>query len=75
MLQKHQKEKGVFVGWDQEFDKARGNMTIKAVYEEKFTVTFIGVDGEVVKEKVKYGRDAIAPTLPYPNGYYRWDKV
>ncbi len=71
-----EREGCVFVGWDQEFDKARGNMTIKAVYEEKeFTVTFIGVDGEVVKEeKVKYGRDAIAPTLPYPNGYYRWDK-
>lgn len=65
-----------FIGWDKEFDRASEDMVIKAMYQPKqFTVTFIGLDGEVVKEEnVLYGLNATAPVLPYPEGYYRWDR-
>lgn len=69
----------IFIGWDQEFNKATSNLIIKAQYEsETFTVTFIGYNNEVLKEEtVAYGQDATAPNVTNPKGFTftKWDKT
>src|SRR5690554_6841759 len=56
-----------FVGWDKEFLIAKKDLVIKAVYEELlFSVKFIGLNDEVLKEEtVKYGDAASAPDVDY----------
>lgn len=68
----------IFIGWDKDFDKATKSLTIKALYQaEIYTVTFKGLNGEVLKEEnVEYGKSATAPTITNPVGatFIKWDK-
>ncbi|MFA7435994.1 MAG: GDSL-type esterase/lipase family protein [Bacilli bacterium] len=67
-----------FVGWDKEFLIAKKDLVIKAVYEELlFSVKFIGLNDEVLKEEtVKYGDAASAPDVDYSGEFIflEWDK-
>lgn len=74
----------VFKGWDADFSDVQADLTINAIYEEAevpqtyFTVTFLGMDGAVLKiQAVKAGEDASAPKAPDVAGYTfkGWDKA
>ena len=69
-----------FVGWDKAFDNVQDNLTVTATYHEheKFTVTFVDHDGEVLKTQVVYiGKDATAPSTPQYDDllFLGWDKA
>ncbi len=68
-----------FTGWDKAFENVEEDLTVTAVYEiNKYTVTFIGKDGQTLKnESVEYGSAATAPEAPVVEGYTftGWDKV
>ena len=67
-----------FTGWDKDFSKVTGNITVKAQYAVKtFTVTFKDYDGkELSKQTVDWGKSATAPKNPTREGYTfsGWDK-
>ena len=54
-----------FAGWDQEFDKAVQDVTIRMTLATKaYTVRFIDIDNTVLSSQVIYvGKDATAPDL------------
>jgi len=60
-----------FMGWDKALDNVTSDITVNAVYVVKtFTVTFVGKDGETLKEEtVDYGAAATAPEAPVVEGY------
>ena len=61
-----------FAGWDKAFTNVQGNLTVTATYTEnaKYTVTFVGKDGQVLKSEVVYvGKNATAPEAPAVDGY------
>ena len=69
----------VLTGWDGSFVNVTADVTVTAVYEQVFTVTFQDQDGTVLKtESVVNGNAATAPSvdkLPIPEGFKRtgWD--
>ncbi|MBO5789247.1 MAG: InlB B-repeat-containing protein, partial [Clostridia bacterium] len=73
------KENHTFVGWDQDYSSVKSDMIIRPVFKElgKFTVTFLGFDGEVLKnQEVCQGESATAPAAPQIQHYTfkGWDK-
>ena len=68
-----------FIGWDQDYSSVKSDMIIRPLYqaEGKFTVTFLGKDGEVLKtQSVFAGGNAMAPAAPsIPHFTFKgWDK-
>ncbi len=75
-----------FSGWDKDFSKITGNLTVTAQFTQttnKYTVTFKNYDGKVLKEQsVEYGKGATAPTTTptrpadaqYTYTFTGWDK-
>ncbi len=69
-----------FTGWDKDFTKIIGNLTVTAQYGttvNKYTVTFKDYNGTVLStQSVAYGSGATAPTDPTRKGYEftGWDK-
>lgn len=69
-----------FVKWDKDFDNVTKDIVVSAVYEKnvtKYTVTFIGKDGqEIAKVEVEEGKAATAPNAPTVEGFnfIKWDK-
>ncbi|OED59032.1 InlB B-repeat-containing protein [Acholeplasma laidlawii] len=70
-----------FIGWSEDFSNVKSNLEIYPEYEEKeitFTVNFFDGDNRLIKtDYVKYGLDAIAPSVatktPTQNIYYIFD--
>jgi len=60
-----------FSGWDVAFDNVQGDLTVNAIYTvKKYTVTFVGHDGAVLKtEEVEHGKAATAPEAPAVEGF------
>lgn len=68
-----------FIGWDKPLENITSNLTVSPVFEiNKYTVTFKGVDGAVIKtiNNVEHGSAVVAPTPPDVQGYIfvGWDK-
>ena len=69
-----------FTGWDKDFSKITGNLTVTAQFgttTNKYTVKFVGKDGATLStQSVEYGKGAQAPTAPVIKGYEftGWDK-
>ena len=70
-----------FTGWDKDFSKITGNLTVTAQFgttTNKYTVKFVGKDGATIgsPQSVEYGKAATAPTAPAVKGYEftGWDK-
>ncbi len=60
-----------FTGWDKEYNKVTGDLTVTAQYARlSYTVTFYGYQDAVIGEAqtVYYGDDATAPTAPNVDG-------
>jgi uncharacterized repeat protein (TIGR02543 family) len=74
-----EREGYTFTGWDQEFDKVTGDLTVTAVYViNEYTVTFVDHDGTVLDtQTVEHGKPATAPTDPERDGYTftGWDQL
>ena len=68
-----------FSGWDVAFDNVQGDLTVNAIYTvKKYTVTFLGQDGVVLKtEEVEHGKAATAPEAPAVENhdFAGWDKA
>ncbi|WP_208454243.1 dockerin type I repeat-containing protein [Acholeplasma laidlawii] len=70
-----------FIGWSEDFSNVKSNLDIYPEYEEKeitFTVNFFDGDNRLIKtDYVKYGLDAIAPSVatktPTQNIFYIFD--
>ncbi len=68
-----------FTGWDTDFSDVRENMVVRPLFEEhlrEYTVTFKGMDGEIIDEQVvSYGEAATAPEAPEVENYLftGWD--
>ena len=65
------REGHTFKGWDKDYSKIVGNLTITAVYEANwYTVTFVDYDGSVIDtQTVKYQEIATLPKNPTRVGY------
>ena len=73
------KENHTFVGWDQDYSAVTSDMIIHPVFEEnaKYTVTFLGFDGELLSTQVVYATyGATAPLAPAVahHTFKGWDK-
>ena len=68
-----------FSGWDKTFTNVKDNLVINGTNTiNKYTVTFKGEDGTVLKtETVNYGGDATSPTPPAITGkkFKEWDNT
>ncbi len=73
-----------FSGWDKDFSKITGNLTVTAQYTStvnKYTVTFKNWDGTVLStQSIAYGSSATAPATPtrpataqYTYTFSKWD--
>ena len=53
-----------FDGWSADTSSVTSDMTVRALYTERFTVTFLDADGTVLAtESVRCGEDATAPAM------------
>lgn len=66
-----------FIRWDESLENVKRNLAIYPIYEQyEFTVTFVGMYGEVLKvETVEGNASATAPAAPEVAYYtfYKWD--
>ena len=68
---------GKFVGWDKDFSNVTEDLVVTTVYKSSFTVKFIGLNEEVLKEEtVLYGKNATAPLVQNTDTLFfsKWDK-
>ena len=60
----------VFLGWSGSYTNVQMSVTVKALYERRYTVTFLDKDGQLLATvSVGEGKNATAPTPPTYEGY------
>ncbi len=60
----------VFLGWSGSYTNVQMSVTVKALYERRYTVTFLDKDGQLLASvSVGEGKNATAPTPPAYEGY------
>ena len=60
----------VFLGWSGSYTNVQMSVTVKALYERRYTVTFLDKDGQLLTAvSVGEGKTATAPTPPAYEGY------
>ena len=65
-----------FIGWDEELDNVKKDITTKPIFEKAFTVRFEDYDGDILDiDMVLEGEDAHPPRDPRRSGYEfdEWD--
>ncbi len=65
-----------FIGWDQNLDNIKTDLTVKATYIRQYDVTFLDYNGTLLKkEVVDEGGNATAPDNPSKEGFdfVDWD--
>lgn len=65
-----------FIGWDTLFTNVQSDLTVKALYQQLFTVTFVDYDDTVLNcQQVEAGEKADVPEDPIREGYnfIGWD--
>lgn len=59
-----------FIGWSASIENVRTNMTVRPVYERRYTVTFLDKDGNVLSsQSIGEGKSATPPAPPVLEGY------
>lgn len=59
-----------FIGWSQSIQNVRTSMTVRPVYERRYTVTFLDKDGNVLSsQSIGEGKSATPPAPPAYEGY------